>query len=342
MTSPSGEGAPPPVLAEVWRGPAVESVHRGGVVAVDATGAIVASCGDSGLRSFARSSIKPIQALPLVAGGGLERFGFIASELAVICGSHSGEPFHIEAVLSILKKIDLPEAALQCGGHMPFHQPTADAMRLRGETPRPVHDNCSGKHAGMLALARFHGWDPQGYPDPGHPVQWRIAEALAAAAGSHAAVATSAVDGCGVPTYHISLLELATAFARLAAPAQMPEAWRAPAPVITGAMMSHPEMVAGTGRPDTVLMRAAPHRLFVKGGGEAIMAVGVPGRGLGLAVKIEDGGSRALAAVAIEALRQLEVLTEDDLAVLNAHHRPPIQNRRGLQVGEIRLVLTLE
>ncbi len=156
----SGEGAVPPVLAEVWRGPAIESVHRGAVVAVDAAGAVVASCGDPALRSFARSFIKPLQALPPVADGGLERFGLTAAELAVICGSHSGELFQVEAVLSILKKIDVPEAALQYGGHMPFHGPTADAMRFRAETPRPVDDNCSGKHAGMLALARLHGWDP--------------------------------------------------------------------------------------------------------------------------------------------------------------------------------------
>ncbi len=330
-----------PVLAEVRRGPAVESVHRGAVVVVNARGQVLSSCGDPGLRSFARSSIKPLQALPLVAGGGVEHFGLTAAELAVACGSHSGEAFHVDAVLSILRKVDLSEDALQCGGHFPFHQPTAEAMRLRGEAPRPVYDNCSGKHAGMLALARLQGWDPEGYLAPEHPVQRRIAEALEAAAGNPTAVATSAVDGCGVPTYYMSLLELATAFARLADPELMPEPWRAAASVVSSAMMRHPEMVAGTGRFDTDLMRLAGGRVFSKGGGEAVMGAGVPGRRIGLAAKIEDGGPRALAAVATEALRQSEILSADDLAALSAYARPAIRNRGGLTVGEIRAVFTL-
>ncbi|MBI3976153.1 MAG: asparaginase, partial [Armatimonadetes bacterium] len=258
------------------RGTAVESVHRGAVAAVDGRGVVVAACGDPDLRTFARSAIKPLQALPLVADGAVERFGLTPSEVAIACGSHSGEDVHVDAVRSILRKIDLDEAALQCGGHFPFHQPTAEAMRLRGEAPRAVHDNCSGKHAGMLALARGHGWAVDGYLAPEHPVQRRIVEALLALTGSPTAVVTAAVDGCGAPTFHISLRELATAFARLADPSPLAAPWQTAAPVVTDAMMRFPEMVAGTGRSNTVLMRAAAGRLFIKDGGEAIVAAGVP------------------------------------------------------------------
>jgi L-asparaginase II len=312
-----------PVLAEVRRGGAVESVHRGGVVAADASGQIVAACGDPDLRSFTRSSIKPIQALPLVADGGLAQFELSRSELAVICGSHTGEPMHVAAVRSILRKIDLDEHALQCAGHWPYHQPTADAMRARGEAPGPIHDNCSGKHAGMLALARLHGWEHAAYRQIDHPVQQRIREALVALTASPAAVATPRIDGCGVPTYHVTLRDLAAAFTRLAAPNVLPPPWRDAARSVVGAITGFPEMVAGTDRLETVVM-------------------GVAGGRLGLALKIEDGGARAVGPVLIEALRQLAFLSEDDVHVLAPLHHPPVLDRQGSQVGEIVSVFRLQ
>ena len=331
-----------PVLAEVRRGGAVESVHRGGVVAADASGQIVAACGDPDLRSFTRSSIKPIQALPLVADGGLVQFELSRSELAVICGSHTGEPMHVAAVRSILRKIDLDEHALQCAGDWPYHQPTADAMRARGEAPGPIHDNCSGKHAGMLALARLHGWEHAAYRQIDHPVQQRIREALVALTASPAAVATPRIDGCGVPTYHVTLRDLAAAFTRLAAPNVLPPPWRDAARSVVGAMTGFPEMVAGTDRLETVVMGVADGRLVVKGGAEAIVGVGAPQRRLGLALKIEDGGARAVGPVLIEALRQLAFLSEDDVHVLAPLHHPPVLDRQGSQVGEIASVFRLQ
>ncbi len=329
-----------PVLAEVRRGGALESAHRGGVVAVDPSGRIVAACGDPQLRSFARSSIKPLQALPLVADGGVDRFGITPAELAVICGSHSGEPAHVAAVRSILRKIDLEEDALQCTGHWPYHQPAAEAMRARGETPGAVHDNCSGKHAGMLALSRLHGWDHRTYRRSDHPVQQRIREAVAAGAGTAEATSTAGIDGCGVPTYHVALRDLALAFARLTTPEALPPMWREAARAVTAAMSAHPEMVAGTGRLDTVVMSVVTGRFVSKGGAEAIAAVGVPGR-LGLAVKIEDGGARAVGPVLIEALRQLELITPEEVGALAAWHHPPLPDRQGRPVAEISPVFGL-
>lgn len=329
------------VLAEVRRGPATESVHRGAVAIVDAAGRIVASCGDVTLRTYTRSAIKPLQAAALVADGGIAHFALTRSELAVICGSHSGEAMHLAAVRSILAKADLDESALQCGGQWPLHQPTAESMRARREAPRPIHDNCSGKHAGMLALARLHGWDAYTYRRTDHPVQRRVREALIAFAGSDEAVAASAIDGCGVPTYHMALTELATAFARLADPAILPDPWREAAPSVAAAMAAFPEMVAGTDRLDTVLMGLADGRLLVKGGAEAVAAAAAVRRGLGVAVKIEDGSPRAVGPVLIEALRQLGLLGEDDARVLAPLHHPPVLDRQGLQVGQITPVFHL-
>lgn len=329
------------VLAEVHRGAATESVHRGAVAVVDAAGRIVASCGDVTLRTYTRSSIKPLQAAVLVADGGVARFALTRSELAVICGSHSGEAMHLAAVRSILAKADLDEDALQCGGQWPLHQPTAEGMRARREAPRPIHDNCSGKHAGMLALARLHGWDPHTYRRADHPVQQRIREALTAFTGSDAAVAVSGIDGCGVPTYHMALAELATAFARLAAPDVLAEPWREAAPAVVAAMTAFPEMVAGTDRLDTVLMGLGEGRLLVKGGAEAVAAAAAVRRGLGVAVKIEDGGPRAVGPVLIEVLRQFGLLSEDDVRVLAPLHHPPVFDRQGLQVGAIVPVFRL-
>ena len=331
----------PPVLAEVRRGGAVESVHRGAVVAVDAAGRVLAACGDPALRAFARSALKPVQALPLVADGGMARFELTRSELAVICASHAGEAMHVAAVRSILRKVDLDERALQCGGHWPLHQPTAEAMRARGEAPSPLHDNCSGKHAGMLALARLHGWDPATYRRLDHPVQQRIREAVVALTGSPEAVAAPQTDGCGVPTYHLALLDLAAAFARLAAPEVLSPPWGDAARCVVGAMTAFPEMVGGTGRLDTVLMGVGEGHLVVKGGAEAIAAVAAPSRRVGMALKIEDGSARAVAPVLIEALRQLALLSEDDVRILAPLHRPAVLDRQGTRVGEIVPVLRL-
>ena len=330
----------PPVLAEVRRTRVVESLHRGAVVAVTPDGRIAAACGDPALRSFARSALKPVQALPLVADGALARFELTRSELAVICGSHSGEPMHLVAVRSILQKIGLDEHALQCGGQWPLHEPTAAAMRARGEAPRAIHDNCSGKHAGMLALARLHGWDHTTYRGFDHPVQQRIRQALAIVTDQADAAAVYGIDGCGVPTYHLRLQDLAVAFARLGAPGTLPAPWREAAATVTGAMIAFPEMVAGTDRLDAVLMGVAGGRLVSKGGGEAVIAAAAPRRGLGIAAKIEDGGSRAIGPVIVEALRQLGILNADDVRVLARLHHPPVLDRQGHQVGEI--VPTLE
>jgi L-asparaginase II len=331
-------------LVEVLRGERVESVHHGAVVLVDDAGGLVAAHGDADLVTYLRSSAKPAQVLPLLLSGAAERFGFTEAEVAVMIGSHGGEPFHLEAVRSILKRAGLGEDALQCGAHPPFYRPAARALRLAQQEPSPLHNNCSGKHAGMLALA-VHLSAPVGtYLEPAHPVQQRIRDVIARLAGMDTAAIGLAVDGCSAPTFAIPIRAAAALYARLLAPGSLPEDLGRAARRAVTAMRAHPEMVAGTGRLCTDLMQRGGDGVIAKIGAEGFYGLGYArgGRGFGLAIKISDGdGERARPTAAIEALRQLGVLSEPEAAGLLERHVGPIRNHRGFLVGRIRPCFTL-
>ena len=342
----SGEAAP---LVEVTRGPFVESRHRGHVAAVDGAGRVVAQLGAPETVTFLRSSAKPFQAVPLVASGAADRFGFGARELALACGSHSGEPVHEATAHAMLDKIGLGEDALRCGTHEPFNKSVADRMRARGERPRVLQNNCSGKHAGMLALALHLNAPVETYDQPGHPVQRAVAEVVALFSGVAPESLAVGVDGCGVPVYGMSVRAMALMYARLAAPpVDSDEETRGACARIVAAMTGHPEMVGGRNeRFDTELMRAARGRLVSKIGAEGVYTAGVlpceewP-RGLGLAFKIEDGEDRrARPTVVIEALRQLKVLDEAACEKLLPYKSFVINNHRGEAVGSVRPSFTL-
>jgi L-asparaginase II len=321
-------------LVEVWRGGRVESEHRGAIVVVDANGTAIARAGDIELVSYLRSSAKPFQLLPLVESGGADRFGFTAAELAVIAGSHSGEPRHVAAVQSILNKIGLREEALQCGVHVPFNAAAAKALRAEGREPSVLHNNCSGKHAGMLAQAVDRGLSTHDYLDPQHPVQITIRQRLAEMGGIAFDEISVGVDGCSAPCFAMPLRAAALAFARLA------EAREDGLRRVARAMLDYPEMVAGAGRIDTDLMRAIPNRLVSKGGAEGYHGMGLivkDGPALGIAIKIADGdGKRGGHPVIIEVLRQLGVLDDAALMQLQSYRTWPVTNHRGLEVGEVR------
>lgn len=328
------------VLAEVTRGGRAESLHVGDVAAADPEARLVAHAGDPAVRVYVRSAAKPIQALPLVEGGGVERFGLTDEELAVICSSHAGEPQHLAAVSRILQKIGLPEAALQCGGHLPSHRPTAEALIRAGERPRAIHDNCSGKHAGMLAACVLHGWPVETYLDPAHPLQARIAETLREITGAEEI--PTATDGCGAPTFSLSLLELATAFARLADPSGLPPVRRAAVERVTAAMLAAPQMVAGAGRLATRLMETGRGRIIAKSGSEGVLGIGLRERPLGVALKIADGSSRAASVIAAAILDQLDRSTDAVRGALQATDARTVTTRDGIPVGEVRAVFVLE
>jgi L-asparaginase II len=321
-------------LVEVTRGGRVESEHRGAIAVVDATGRSIAHAGDVGLVSYLRSSAKPFQLLPLVESGGADRFGFTDVELAVIAGSHSGEPRHVAAVQSILSKIGLSEDALQCGIHIPFNADSAKALRSAGREPSILHNNCSGKHAGMLAQAVDRGLSTHDYLDPQHPAQITIRQRLAELGGITFDEIGVGVDGCSAPCFAMPLRAAALAFARLA------EAREDGLRRVARAMLDHSEMVAGEGRIDTDVMRAVPDRLVSKAGAEGYHGLGLirpDGSAWGVAIKIADGdGKRGGHPVIIEVLRQLGVLNNTALAQLQSYHPWPVTNHRGLAVGEVR------
>ncbi len=339
-------------LVEVTRGGCVESEHRGAIAVVDATGKLIAHAGDVQLVSYLRSSAKPFQLLPLIESGAADRFGFTDAELAIIAGSHSGEPRHVAAVQSILNKIGLPDSALQCGIHVPFNPESAKALRAAGREPTVLVNNCSGKHAGMLAQAIDRGLSTTDYLDPQHPVQVAIRQRLAKLSELSVDQINVGVDGCSAPCFAMTLYASALAFAKLAeAGSRMQEAGGNPSGALRGmqdaglarvvrVMMDYPEMVAGEGRLDTDLMRAVPKRVVSKAGAEGYHGMGVVvenGPALGVAIKIGDGdGKRGGPPVVIETLRQLGVLDEAALAALKNYHTWKITNHRGLEVGEVR------
>lgn len=337
-------------LVEVWRGRVVESRHRGHVAAVDGEGRLVAHAGEPEMVTYLRSSGKPFQALPLLTSGAADRFGFDEAEVAIACGSHSGEDLHASTVARMLEKIGLDESFLKCGTHEPFDQATAERLRERGEKPTALRNNCSGKHTGMLALALQLGARPKEYDHADSPVQQAILRAVSKFAGLPAGEVFVGTDGCGVPVFGMPVRAMALMYARLASPpADFDEETRRACARITDAMTAHPEMVGGTReRFDTEVMRACGVSVVSKIGAEGVYTAGVlpcerwP-KGLGLAFKIEDGEDRrARSTIAIKSLRQLDVLNEDAQKSLQPYASFPVKNHRGENVGEIRASFELK
>ncbi len=332
-------------LVHASRGELVEAVHRGVIAVVDASGAVRAEVGDPAHQvTFWRSAAKPFQALPVVSSGAAEHFGFSSEELALLSGSHSGETVHVSLVAKALERIGCTPDDLICGAHPPLDPAASAELRERGIAPAVLHSNCSGKHTGMLALARHLGVPTAGYESPEHPVQRRILEAVARFAGLPADAIVVGVDGCGVPCFGTDVLHLALAFARLMDPAAIGEPDAGAARTIRDAMIAHPHIVAGTNRLDTDLMRAGRGELLAKGGASGVMCVGTAG-GLGLAVKIEDGADTAAGrpsgVAAIETLRQLGALDGEQRASLAGHALPVIRTISGRAVGHARPVFEL-
>jgi L-asparaginase II len=317
----------------------VESVHRVHVAVADAAGRLRAHAGDARRRCWARSAIKPMQAVPLVEDGVVERYRFADRELALCCGSHSGEARHVETAAAMLRRVGLEEDALACGGHEPFDAAAAEALRAAGRRPGRLHNNCSGKHAGMLALARRHEWPTAGYHEADHPVQRRMLDELVRWTGLAREDVPVGVDGCGVATFGLGVDALARGFARFGAAARGGQP--GPARVLL-AMTKWPDYVAGSGRLCTRLLGVSAGRIVAKVGAEGVYAVCVQGAELGIALKVEDGARRASEPALLAVLRALGLLSDDEVGELAAFVSPEVRNTRGERVGEIRVVLELE
>src|SRR5882762_1828933 len=340
----------PVLLVEVWRGPIVESRHRGHLTAVDGKGATIAELGLPEAVTYVRSSGKPFQAIRVIVAGAADRFGFTEQEIAIACGSHSGEPIHVDTVRSMLKKIGLDESALKCGVHEPFSAEVARELTRNQKPPNVLQNNCSGKHAAMLALARHVGAPTGSYDDWRNPVQQAIAKTVADFSDIPLEQIAVGVDGCGVPVFGVPVRDMALMYARLVSPSSsFDDATRTACRRIVKAMIDFPEMVGGAkDRLDTELIKAGQGRLISKIGAEGVYTVGVlPSaewpNGLGVALKIEDGDDhRARPPAVIEALRQLNVLAKSELIALASYAPTVINNRRGERVGEARAAFTLE
>jgi L-asparaginase II len=331
--SPFDTGTKPAVV--VTRGGIVESEHFVRHALADADGTIVSSTGDIDGPTFMRSSAKPLIGAVVARSGAADRFGLTEQELAVAVGSHSGEPYHVVAVRSILSKIGLDENALACGPHPPLHEPSAKALVAQGLEPGRIHNNCSGKHAAILALAVHRGAAPDGYLEPNHTAQVEILEGCAHLLGVPRESMVIGVDGCGIPVIGVPLRAAAICYAKFADPARFGPEWGPSVKRIVHAMIEHPQYVAGTGRFDTDLMSAANGAIASKGGAEGYHATAMLANELGLAVKVADGSYRAVSPFVLEMLERRGILAGALLEALARHRRPKIKNYAGTIVGEI-------
>ena len=319
-------------LVETWRGELTESRHRGHVVIADAQG-IRASWGDPDAIIYPRSSCKMIQALPLIESGAAAKAGLTSEHLALSCASHDGAPIHTDPVEAWLVALGLSEADLRCGPQVPADPADRFALHDAGKSPCQLHNNCSGKHAGFLTLNKHLGGGPE-YVEFEHPVQQAAKAAFEEMTGE--TIAGYGRDGCSAPNFACSMAGLARAASAMARPNELGKSRGDAARALVSAMMEHPLLVAGSGRACTELMEAAKGRAVVKTGAEGVFLAILPDLGVGVALKIEDGATRASEAVTAAILAYLGILDVNDPAV-QARMNAPMPSRRGLRAGGVRL-----
>ena len=333
-----------PDLVHALRGGTVESFHRGALAIVDGSGDLQLALGDVERPVFARSAVKLLQALPLVASGAADAFGLIDEELALACASHAGEPRHADTAASMLAKAGLDAAALECGVHWPYNETAQRTLARAGREPGALHNNCSGKHSGFVCvgcwMARAAGRDARefvrGYVKPEHPVMREVTAALQATTGADLANAPRGTDGCSIPTYGIALRKLALAFARMGSGKGLSAEHASAARRLRAAVAKAPFFVGGSGRFDTRVMERLGARVFCKVGAEGVYCAALPERGLGVAIKIDDGNNARACEVAMAAVIEAVVTLDDsDAAFMRALSELTLRNWNGIEVGRI-------
>ena len=336
-----------PVVVEAWRGNAIESEHRGAIAVLDADGGVFASLGDIDKPVFPRSAVKGLQALPLVESDAADRLALTDAELAIACASHNGEPEHVRTVQSMLAKASVDGSVLECGTHWPYHDATARATAARGETPTALNNNCSGKHAGFVCLAcALMGWNDggldlrryvKGYVQPDHPVMQEVGDALQSTTGWDLRKAPRGIDGCSIPTYGIPLRRLAHAFARFGTGVGLRAGQARAAKRLREAVAAAPFMVAGTDRFDTVVMERLGERVFCKVGAEGMYCASLPERGLGVAIKVDDGNNaRACEVVMAAAIEALVRMDDAERSFISQRSELALRNWNGIEVGALK------
>ncbi len=325
------------IVAKVYRGNLLDLTHIGHIAVVDYNGNILYHYGDPNRVTFARSSAKPMQAIPVLESGAAQTYGISDKETALFCASHSGESFHVDTVREILSKAGLNDKYLQCGTHMPIAKYAAEELRNKGLKSETVHCNCSGKHSGMLITAKYLNEDLDTYYKEDHPVQKRILKTISAVCDYDQDKIIVATDGCGVPVHAMPLYKFAQGFARLSKPEVLGEDREKVVRRITDAMTTYPEMVAGTDRLCTDLMKLCGDRLFVKAGADAYYAIGLKDKGIGITFKMEDGNSPIVNAVVIETLKQLDIINSEEVEKLKKYHVIENKNHKNEIIGETKL-----
>ncbi len=325
-----------PVLVEITRGDLVESRHRGAVAVVDGDGNNVLQIGDVDKPVFPRSAAKALQALPLMESGAAKHYDLQPHELALACSSHAGEPGHVETAQSILAKAGLDHTALECGCHRPSNESASLAMAQRGDKLTTLHNNCSGKHAGFLCLACHQNIDHRGYIDRKHRIQKEIKATLEHLTGVAHDEDHCGIDGCSIPTYAVPLSSLAHGFAIFATGTGLAPLRAEAANALYSACVNNPWYVAGTDRACTDIMRAGSRRVFVKTGAEGVYCAAIPELGMGIALKCDDGTTRAAESMVANVIANLLQNDDDSGNAIRVIANPVLKNRNGIVVGAIR------
>ncbi|NOZ76070.1 MAG: asparaginase [FCB group bacterium] len=319
------------ILCHVYRGKYIESKHVVYAVVVGETGKIVYASGDPEYVTCIRSSLKPFQAAAGVKAGAVAAAGFSEAELALMCASHNGEEIHVKTARSMMAKLGFPVDFYECGSHYPYHRATREELIRSGIKPEPFHNNCSGKHAGMLCLAKHLGVDPTGYTNPDHPVQKAIFDLVKIYTGLEKI--PYAIDGCSAPTMFLSLRKIAGLFQTLMI-GEYPELRQ-----VKQAMVNNPYLIAGEKRFDTDFITALRGRAITKVGGEAVRGIGIrteQGETFGIALKVLDGNQRCMPVATMALLEHLDLLTAVEMESLRNYRSKKLLNHREIHVGDIR------
>jgi L-asparaginase II len=325
-----------PILVEVTRGGIAESGHRGAIAVVDSAGKIVLAIGEIDQPVFPRSAIKGLQAIPLIESGAAEKFGLTDEEIALACASHNGEERHVAAAASVLRKAGRDVGTLECGAQFPMRANAGHPLIRAGLPATALHNNCSGKHAGFVCTACANGDDPLGYVKPGHPTMRAVTAAVSEMTGYALDHATCGTDGCSIPTFAIPLKAMALAFARFGSgQGLLPERAKA-VTRIRQAVANAPFFVAGTDRYDTKVMEILKERAFLKTGAEGVYCAALPELGLGIALKCDDGTSRAAEVMVGAMLTRFLTLSDSEHEALQPLLQPALRNWNGIHVGDVR------
>lgn len=323
-------------LAVVTRNRYVESIHQGYICVVDSEGRIIYKKGDINTQFFFRSSAKPIQIIPFIQSGGAKAMNYTPEEIAIGCASHSGESVHQKTVFNVLKRLNLDVNDLRCGVKRPYNEDENNRLISHGEKPSPLHSGCSGKHAAMLAYAKYLGCDVSGYNKASHPVQKEVLKAISYFSGQEADNIPTGVDGCGLPIFILPVYNMALSYARLAKYSQDSDStYHEACRTVFEAMNAHPDMVAGTGEFCTELMQHTNGKLIAKIGAEAVYCLGIKERSLGVCVKIADGSERAVYPVVMQLLLELNVISNNEYEKLKHWHMTKLLNGLDEHIGYI-------